>query len=178
MKSKYITIGLSAILICCIGVNIYQYVTTSNLKQSLSTLTNSKNELTAEIDNKTAELNNITIKIEEANNTISNLTAEKEGLSLSNQELQAQLDELQEDIETVEEQDTSTANLTEEDMEAAEQILKELEEEHPEWFTDTSGNTSEGNYEHVGTPSTGELTNPNSYGSGDASGLDKNAQVY
>ena len=178
MKSKYITIGLSIILLGCIGVNIYQYVTTSNLKSSLSTLTNMKNELTAEIDNKTVEFSNVTSEIEEANNTISNLTAEKEGLSLSNQELQAQLDELQEDIETVEEQDTSTANLTEEDMEAAEQILKELEEEHPEWFTDTSGNTSEGNYEHVGTPSTGELPNTGKFGSGDYSGLGDNVTVY
>lgn len=38
--------------------------------------------------------------------------------------------------------------------------LERAKKKHPEWFTDDSAgntNTGEGNYEHVGTPSTGEL---------------------
>ncbi|MCM1219504.1 MAG: hypothetical protein NC548_33915 [Lachnospiraceae bacterium] len=73
-------------------------------------------------------------------------------------------------------------SLTEEQQEKADQladeILKELEAEHPEWFSDTSGTTSQGNYEHVGTPDTGELTNPNSFGSSGQDGIDRNAVVY
>lgn len=56
-------------------------------------------------------------------------------------------------------------NLSEEDQELVDEIIAEtkdefmekMKKEHPEWFTDTTGNTNQGNYENVGTPSTGEL---------------------
>lgn len=57
--------------------------------------------------------------------------------------------------------------------------LERAKKKHPEWFTDdTAGNTNtgEGNYEHVGTPSTGELPTFE-FGQGDYS-AGAGAQVY
>lgn len=57
--------------------------------------------------------------------------------------------------------------------------LERAKKKHPEWFTDDSAgntNTGEGNYEHVGTPSTGELPTFE-FGQGDYS-AGAGAQVY
>lgn len=48
-------------------------------------------------------------------------------------------------------------SLSEEEQEMVDQIVEDMMKEHPEWFTDTAPSTSEGNYEDIGTPSTGEL---------------------
>ena len=48
-------------------------------------------------------------------------------------------------------------SLSEEEQEMVDQIVEDMMKEHPEWFTDTAPNTNQGNYEDVGTPSSGEL---------------------
>lgn len=70
-------------------------------------------------------------------------------------------------------------NLSPEDKAEVDAAVERAKERHPEWFTDDSvgnTNTGEGNYEHVGTPSTGELP-PSTFGQGDYSGLE-GGQVY
>lgn len=63
-------------------------------------------------------------------------------------------------------------SLSEEDQAIVKQIEEELKKEHPEWFADTAPSTSEGNYEDVGTPSTGQFQNPNyKFGQGGDSGV-------
>ena len=52
-------------------------------------------------------------------------------------------------------------SLSEEDQAVVKQIEEELKKEHPEWFADTAPSTSEGNYEDVGTPDSGELPTGN-----------------
>lgn len=58
--------------------------------------------------------------------------------------------------------DGANINLNEEEQAAVNRIEENLKKKHPEWFTDTpSTGTGEGNYEHVGTPDTGQFQNPN-----------------
>lgn len=69
-------------------------------------------------------------------------------------------------------------SLSEEEQEMVDQIVEDMMKEHPEWFTDTAPNTNQGNYEDVGTPSTGQFQNPNyEFGQGDYS-EGAGAQVY
>lgn len=83
-------------------------------------------------------------------------------------------DEYQGDEET----DAANMEFTDEEMELIKQYEAEIIAEHPEWFTDTnpSGNNS-GNYEHVGTPDTGQPIPESTFGQGDYSGLE-GGQVY
>ncbi len=63
--------------------------------------------------------------------------------------------------------DNSYNELSPAEQDAVDDIVEEIMAEHPEWFTDTP---STGNYEHVGTPDTGEFTNPDyEFGQGDYS---------
>lgn len=167
MKKKALTIILSIALLICIGGNIYQNRTTSKLRERLFELTNTKNELTAEIENKTKELNNITSEIETANATIGELTAKVDSLTSAINTTQSKIDSI-----------NSTREANMEEQAAVNRIEENLKKKHPEWFTDTpSTGTGEGNYEHVGTPDSGELTNPGSFGHGDYS-AGAGAQVY
>ncbi len=68
-------------------------------------------------------------------------------------------------------------SLSEEDQAAVKRIEENLKKKHPEWFTNTTPTTSEGNYEDVGTPSTGELPTGNLKFDGDYS-EGAGAQVY
>ena len=52
-------------------------------------------------------------------------------------------------------------SLSEEEQEMVDQIVEDMMKEHPEWFADTAPSTSEGNYEDVGTPDSGELPTGN-----------------
>ena len=82
-------------------------------------------------------------------------------------------DEYQGDEET----DAANMEFTDEEMELIKKYEAEIIAEHPEWFTDTNPSTpSDGNYEHVGTPSTGDLGDYQ-FGQGDYSGLE-GGQVY
>lgn len=171
MKNKALTIILSAVLIGCIGLSIYQYQTAVNLKNELSALTNTKNELTTEIENKTAELNNITSEIEEANNVISELTINVESLTESTEALQAEIDDLESEnsvnnvlgeneVSTKTDTETGDLGLTQEEEDEVDAAIdKALREAYPELF---GGGTTytQGNYEHVGTPDSGEYINP------------------
>lgn len=178
MKSKTLTIILSTALIVCIGVSIYQLNTTSALKNRLSVLTNTKNELTAEIESKTTELAEIASETEEMNNTISELTTVMENLTSLTEEMQSEIKSLEEaqsikvnsthtDVQLGEDEykgdeevnlkDAATSTVTEADLDAiADQIYQDLLKEHPEWVADEN-TTQQGNYEHVGTPDSGEL---------------------
>lgn len=174
MKKKTLTVILSITLLICVGGNIYQNVTTSKLHESLSELTNAKNELTAETENRTIELNNVTSEIETANTTIEELTAKVDSLTSAINATQSKIDGINSthtDVELGDDEykgdDEEPASTTSEsDRELFDSIWEDLEKEYPDLFEDpsASGNTNQGNYENVGTPDSGELTNPGSFG--------------
>lgn len=178
MKNKALTIILSTAFIACIGVSIYQLNTASALKNRLSVLRNTKNELTAEIENKTNELKNITSETQEMSNTISELTTVMENLTSLTEEMQSEIESLEAPIE-----DTDLG-LTQEDEDEIRDMMKEiLKEQYPELLTegstDNTGATQQGNYESVGTPSTGQFTNPNyTVGESGGEGLSTDVTVY
>ena len=71
-------------------------------------------------------------------------------------------------------------NLTEDRQAEVDAALQRAKERHPDWFEDDSTNTSDntGDFEHVGTPSTGQYINPDyNLNEGDYSGLE-GGQVY
>lgn len=173
MKNKTLTIILSAILIICISLNIYQYIAASKLQESLSVLTNTKNELTSDIENKTTELNKLTSEIEAANTTISELTAKVESLTSSINDTQLEIDTLQQELADDEE---TGDNISESDREIFDEIWAELEEEYPDLFvvpsSEATGNTTKSpGYVSVDAPvDTGELPTYN-FGEGGDSGV-------
>lgn len=200
MKSKILTLILSATLIACLGVSIYQLNTASALKNRLLVLTNTKNELTVEIENKTEELKNITSETEEMNNTISELTAKLDNLKMLANDMQSEIKSLEEaqsievnsthtDVilgedeykgdEEVNLKESATETVSEEDLDAiADQIYQDLLKEHPEWVADEN-TTQQGNYEHVGTPDSGQFTNPNyTVGESGGEGISDGLTVY
>ena len=182
MKNKTLTIILLTAFIACIGVSIYQLNTTSVLKNRLSVLTNTKNELTAEIESKTTELAEIASETEEMNNTISELTTVMENLTSLTEEMQSEIKSLEEaqsievnsthndlvlgDDEYKGDEEITTEETTEEEQQAIQSIADRMMAEHPEWFDENGnikvgggngGSTTQGNYEHVGTPDNGVI---------------------
>ena len=163
---------------------------TLNKIDACSELSNAKNELTAEIENKTIELNTVTSEIETANTTIEELTAAVDSLTSEINATQSKIDGINSthtDIILGDDEykgDTGADalqseldSLSEEDQAAVKRIEENLKKKHPEWFTNTTPTTSEGNYEDVGTPSTGELPTGNLKFDGDYS-EGAGAQVY
>lgn len=185
MKNKALTIILSATLIACIGVSIYQLNTTSALKNRLSVLTNTKNELTAEIESKTTELAEIASETEEMNNTISELTTVMENLTSLTEEMQSEIKSLEEaqnievnsthtdvvlgEDEYKGDEEETTEEATDSDLsqeandridaamdEAIDNILKDYYKFNPQ-----PTQPAQGNYESVGTPDSGQFDDPN-----------------
>lgn len=193
MRKKIITAILSITLLVCVGGNIYQNMTASKLRESLSELSNAKNELTAEIENKTIELNTVTSEIETANTTIEELTAAVDSLTSEINATQSKIDGINSthtDIILGDDEykgDTGAdaiqseyENLSKEEQEIVDQIVEDLMKEHPEWSTDDSSGTSPAPYQGpaVGTPDNGELPNTGRFGQGDYSELGDNVTVY
>ena len=121
----------------------------------------------------------ITLLVCVGGNICQNMTASKlrESLSeLSNakNELTAEIENKTIELNTVT-SEIETANTTIEELTAAVDSL--TSEINAEWFTNTTPTTSEGNYEDVGTPSTGELPTGNLKFDGDYS-EGAGAQVY
>ena len=186
MKNRTITILLSIALIISMIINIYQFQTTSKFKENLSELTNTNNKITDELENTTQKLNDLNIELEKANSEVTNLTAEKEHLAETLDDLESEngivANSTHTDIELGDDEykgddEVDTINLTEEEQEEVNQAYEEMKKKHPEWFSDTSGNTNQGNYEHVGTPDSGEPI-PEFDMSGDFSELGDNVTVY
>lgn len=172
MRKKIITVILSITLLICIGGNIYQNMTASKLRESLSELANAKNELTAEIENKTIELNTVTSEIETANTTIEELTEKVDSLTSAINITQSKIDSINSthtDIILGDDEykgDTGADairaeldKLSPEEKAEIDAALERAMKEHPDWFTDDSSGTSPAPYQgpSVGTPSTGEL---------------------
>lgn len=169
MKDKIVTIILSTTIVACIGLSIYQYQTTLSLKDNLALLENNKSELAVEIESKTQELSNITFDIEETNNMISELTNNVETLTVSTKDIQSEIDTLQSEIKSLEEKkaeeksknttgvnNSTSSSFSDSFIDSiADKIVADYMAEHPEQFNGTA--YQEGDYEHVGTPSTGEL---------------------
>lgn len=92
-------------------------------------------------------------------------------------------DEYKGDEEETTEEDIDTG-LTQEDEDEIRDMMKEiLKEQYPELLTEGStGNTGgaqQGNYESVGTPSTGQFTNPNyTVGESGGEGLSEGGTIY
>ncbi len=190
MRKKIITAILSITLLICIGGNIYQNMTASKLRESLSELSNAKNELTAEIENKTIELNTVTSEIETANTTIEELTEKVDSLTSAINTTQSKIDSINSthtDVELGDDEykgdsgvdalQSEYDSLSEEDQAAVKQIEEELKKEHPEWFADTAPNTNQGNYEDVGTPDNGVIPEY-TVGESGSEGLADNVTVY
>ncbi len=203
MKSKRLTVILSVMLIIGICLSIYQHNTTLELKNRLSVLANTKNELTKEIESNTEELKRVTSEIEKTKKTNAELTVKRDNLAEKNKELRSKVEALKEesnsdsalneeinsthtDVELTEDEyqgdstiDNAYNELSPAEQDAVDDIVEEIMAEHPEWFTDTGNNASAGNYEHVGTPSTGQDTDPDyEFGHSGQDGIDKNVTVY
>ncbi len=89
------------------------------------------------------------------------------------------IDTIQQEIKIDNEIDTANTELTPAEQDIVDQIEQELMDEHPEWFTDTSGNSDNtGNYEHVGTEDNTANTPQIQFGQGDYSGLGSDVTVY
>ncbi len=75
--------------------------------------------------------------------------------------------------------DNAYNELTPTEQEAVDDIVEQIMAEHPEWFTDTNNNASAGNYEHVGTPDTGVVDNPDyQVGESGGEGLSDDVIIY
>lgn len=124
-----------------------------------------------------------TIKPEPTPTPESETTAEEENtedssVNSTHTDVQLGEDEYKGD-EEVNLKDAATSTVTEADLDAiADQIYQDLLKEHPEWVADEN-TPQQGNYESVGTPSTGQFTNPNyTVGESGSDGLADNVTVY
>ena len=187
-----ISVIVVIIIIVSVIFNIYQFKRNDTLKSEIAalqleikTLETESDTLHKEIESKQTEELELSKKIDDLNTTIETLKAENQGLSDSLKALEDGINSTHTDVELTEDEyqgdeatDGANINLNEEEQAAVNRIEENLKKKHPEWFTDTpSTGTGEGNYEHVGTPDTGELTNPGSFGHGDYS-AGAGAQVY
>lgn len=185
--------------ILCIGIivsviaNIYQFNSNDTLKSEIAalqseikTLKTDRDTLNKEIETKQTEELELSKEIDDLNTTIETLKAENQDLSDRLKALDDGINSTHTDVELGEDEyqgdeatDGANINLNEEEQAAVNRIEENLRKKHPEWFTDTpSTGTGEGNYEHVGTPSTGQFQNPNyEFGQGDYS-EGAGAQVY
>ena len=185
MKKKALTVILSITLFICIGGNIYQNMTASKLRESLSELANAKNELTAEIENKTIELNNITSEIETANTTIEELTAKVDGLTSAINVTQSKIDDINSthtDIilgdgeykgDNADIDDDYRSMYTEEENEAIDKAIDEaIDDILEEYYQSNPAQAPTTGYQGspVGTPDNGVVP-PSTFGSGGDSGV-------
>lgn len=167
-------ISVIVVIIIIVGVvfNIYQFNSNDTLKSEIAalqseikTLETESDTLHKEIESKQTEELELSKKINNLNTTIETLKAENQGLSDSLKALEDGINSTHTDVELTEDEyqgdeatDGANINLNEEEQAAVNRIEENLRKKHPEWFTDTpSTGTGEGNYEHVGTPDTGEL---------------------
>lgn len=169
MKQKSLwSIMLIALVIVSILINIYQFISNNTLKQNqhsleadVENLQNESNTLDADLKEKKESLLNLSSELEELQSTIDSLES-------SNETLLENLNELKATQESIEE---SNADIGLTDDEIFDSIWEELEKENPELFSNegNSGTTyTQGDYEHVGTPDSGELP-PSTFGQGDYS---------
>lgn len=185
MKKKALTIILSIALLMCIGGNIYQNRTASELRESLSELTNAKNELTVEIENKTKELNDVTSEIETANATIEELTAKVDSLTSAINATQSKIDGINSthtDVilgddeykgDNADIDDDYRSMYTEEENEAIDKAIDEaIDEILEEYYQSNPNQAPTTGYQGppVGTPDNGVVP-PSTFGSGGDSGV-------
>ena len=188
--------------VVCIGIvvsvciNVYQYRDSNTLKSQIAaleleieTLETDRDTLNKEIESKKTEESDLSKQIEDLQKKIEQLEADNKGLSDSLKDLEDGINSTHTDIILGDDEykgDTGADalqseydSLSEEDQAIVKQIEEELKKEHPEWFQDTTGNTNEGNYEDVGTPSTGQFQNPY-YTIGESGHVEggENATVY
>ncbi len=75
--------------------------------------------------------------------------------------------------------DNASSELSPAEQDAVDDIVEQIMAEHPEWFNDTGNNASAGNYEHVGTPDTGVVDNPDyQVGESGDEGLTPGGTIY
>lgn len=178
---------VSAILCICIIVsiivNIYQFNSNNTLKNVIATLQSNsqaleteQDTLNKEIESKQTTVSDLSLQIEDLQKKIEQLEADNKGLSDSLKDLEDGINSTHTDIILGDDEykgDTGADalqseydSLSPEDQEMVDEIIAEtkdefmekMKKEHPEWFTDDSSTTpNQGNYEDVGTPSTGEL---------------------
>lgn len=190
---KIVSLTLCVIVIVSLIFNVYQFNVNSTLRSDIAalqseieTLETDRDTLNKEIESKQTEASDLAQQIEDLNNSIETLKADNQSLLDSLRILDDGINSTHTDVELGEDEyqgdeatDGANINLNEEEQAAVNRIEENLKKKHPEWFTDTpSTGTGEGNYEHVGTPDTGELTNPGSFGSSGQDGINKDATVY
>lgn len=170
--------------IACIGIvvsvciNVYQYRDSSTLKSQIAaleseikTLETENDTLNKEIESKKTEESDLSKQIEDLQKKIKQLEADNRSLSDSLKALEDGINSTHTDVELGDDEykgDTGADalqseynNLSEEEQEMVDQIVEDMMKEYPEWFADTAPSTSEGNYEDVGTPDSGELPTGN-----------------
>ncbi len=147
---------------------------TEELKRVTSEIEKAKKtnaELTVKRDNLAEKNKELRSKVEALKEESNSDSALNEEVNSTHTDIELGEDEYQGDDDTTAQSEIdkliSEYGLTEEDLEIIDQLEQEVMAEHPEWFTDTAGNsnnnntgTGTGNYEHVGTPSTGQVVDP------------------
>lgn len=184
---KILSATLCVVMIASIIFNVYQFNVSNTLRSEIAvlqsemeTLKTDRDTLSKEIETKQTTVSDLSLQIEDLNSVIEQLEATEtvesldDDINSTHTDVELGEDEYQGDEAT----DGANINLNEEEQAAVNRIEENLKKKHPEWFTDTAPSTSEGNYEHVGTPDTGELTNPGSFGSSGQDGINKDATVY
>lgn len=171
-----ISVIVVIIIIVSVIFNIYQFKRNDTLKSEIAALQleiktweTESDTLHKEIESKQTEELELSKEIDDLNTTIETLKAENQGLSDSLKALDNGINSTHTDVELTDDEyqgdeatDGANINLNEEEQAAVNRIEENLKKKHPEWFTDTpSTGTGEGNYEHVGTPDTGQFQNPN-----------------
>lgn len=169
---KIVPATLCVVMIASIIFNVYQFNVSNTLRSEIAvlqseteTLKTDQDTLNKEIENKQTTVSDLSLQIEDLNNSIETLKAENQSLLDSLKSLDDGTNSTHTDVELTDDEyqgdeatDGANINLNEEEQAAVNRIEENLRKKHPEWFTDTpSTGTGEGNYEHVGTPDTGEL---------------------
>lgn len=190
---KIVPATLCVVMIASIIFNVYQFNVSNTLRSEIAllqseteTLKTDRDTLNKEVETKQNEESDLTKQIEDLQKKIEKLEADNQSLADSLRTLEDGINSTHTDVELTDDEyqgdeatDGANITLNEEEQAAVNRIEENLRKKHPEWFTDTpSTGTGEGNYEHVGTPSTGQFQNPNyEFGQGDYS-EGAGAQVY
>lgn len=164
MEHKKVQFALGIFIVAGVCVNVYLFNSNNSLKNKVVTMEsdieNNKSE-SSSIDNSISIEKNrygdLSSQLEELQSTLNGLESDKESL-LDN------LEKLKTTKEGLKESSVDNSAAQDSEERSIQQIADRMMAEHPEWF-DEDGNIvigggsgyTQGDYEHVGTPDSGEL---------------------
>lgn len=184
---KKIIIPAMAIIITIVIIGtLVRYFTTQQATQEVMVQFNEEQglsddyEVEMEMETETEEEENEAIEEEaEATEEITEADTTEEDTSINSTHTDIELSD--DEYKGDDESNPDNIELEDWQKEIVDDVMADLMAEHPEWFTDTapSTQTQQGNYQHVGTPSTGVVENPNyTVGESGGEGLSTGGTIY